>query len=147
MALQRGMSKLELAVVTTIVGLLATVLLVRLAALEAESERLEVDLTVRNIRVGIQHAVGERVMRGEESRIPEIVSANPLSFLGHPASSSFAKSAQGRGGWSYDMQERELRYQPRSPGLSAESRDLRWRYVARRDSSGRIVGAALEAVN
>ena len=49
----RGGTKLEFALVVVIFGILATALLNRLQAIEADAERTEVELTVRNIRVGV----------------------------------------------------------------------------------------------
>ena len=148
MKLQHGASKFEFAVTVAILGILATVLLVRLSALEAEAERMEVNLTVRNIRVGIQLAIGERIMRGEEARIMELARASPIDFLGElPRGFSGGRTAETAGQWAYDPVGRELSYIPRSPAAFADTTMLRWRYVARIDSSGRMVGAALIALN
>jgi hypothetical protein len=145
---QRGASKFEFAVTVAILGILASVLLVRLSALEAEAERVEVNLTVRNIRVGIQLAIGERIMRGEEGRIIEVVRASPIDFLGElPRGFSRGRTAETSGQWAYDPVDRELSYIPRSPQAFAEATVLRWRYVARTDASGRTVGASLIALN
>jgi hypothetical protein len=54
---------------------------------------------------------------------------------------------QGPGHWSYDAVNRELVYLPRLPKAFADATELRWRYVARNDSSGRTVGASLVGIN
>ena len=141
-------NKYEFAVFVAIFGILAAVLMVRLNAMQGEAERMEFELTLRNMRVGIQHAVSERILRGEEQRIVEVVQANPLEFLvrdrqGHPD----GQSAGGPEGWEYDPVRRELQYRPRMAEAFADAGPLRWRYAARRDSSGRIVGATLEGLN
>lgn len=146
---QRGASKFEFAVIIAIFGVLATALLVRLHAIEAEAERTEVDLTVRNIRVGIQLAIGERIMHGEEERIVEVAQASPLDFLGHRPRgfNAGARAPETSGEWAYDPLLRELAYLPRLPGAFGGAEELRWRYVARQDSSGRTVGASLVGLN
>ncbi len=145
---QRGSNKFDFAITVVIFGLLATALLVRLNAIQEDAERTEVQLTVRNIRVGIQLAIGERIMRGEEDRIGEVAKASPVDFLGHkPRSFTNARAPEAPGQWSYDPVRRELKYQPRIPGAFPEATELCWRYVARVDSSGRTVGISLEGLN
>ncbi len=145
---QRGASKFEFAVTVAILGVLAAALLVRLNDIQAEAERTEVDLTVRNIRVGIQLAIGERIMRGEEGRIIEVAQASPIDFLGHrPRGFTNGRFAEASGQWAYDPVRRELSYMPRLPAAFANATELHWRYVARLDSSGRTVGASLVGLN
>lgn len=145
---QHGASKFEFAVTVAIFGVLAMVLLARLNAIQAEAERTEVDLTIRNIRVGIQLAIGERIMRGEESRILEVAAASPIDFLGHrPRGFNAGRTAEAAGEWAYDPIDRELRYVPRLPEAFAGAGELHWRYVAHVDASGRTVGASLVGLN
>lgn len=145
---ERGSGKFEFAVTVAIFGVLATLLLLRLNAIQEEAERTEVDLTIRNIRVGVQLAIGERIMRGEEERIVEVAQASPVDLLGHrPRGFTDDKLAQAPGQWAYDPLRRELSYVPRLPGAFADSPELRWRYVARVDDSGRTVGASLVRLN
>ncbi len=143
-----GTSKLQFAVAVGIFGLLAAILLVRLEAVEAEAERTAVDLTLRNIRVGLQMSVGERIIQGEEHRIADILAANPLDFLASsPSSDGVAGSTSAMGAWTYDMRIRELRYHPRQARAFDDATRLRWRLVPRIDSAGRTVGVGLDEVN
>jgi len=145
---QRGASKLEFALTVAIFGVLATALLMRLNAIQAEAERTEVELTVRNIRVGIQLAIGERIMRGQEDRIGEVAQASPVDFLGHrPRGFTDGSAPKVPGQWAYDPVRRELGYLPRLPEAFANATELRWRYVARIDSSGRTLGVSLVGLN
>lgn len=132
---QAGLGKFEFAVVLAIFGVLATLLLDRLVALEHETERIEVDLTLRHIDIGLKLAIGERMMRGEEAHIPALLEVNPLDFLGTPA-------AQG---WGYDAGSRTLGYRPRQPEAFGGRTHLEWRYTGRTDELGRMVGLRLEA--
>ena len=100
---QLGSNKFEFAITVMIFGVLATALLARLNAIQEEVERTEVELTVRNIRVGIQLAIGERIMRGEEERIVEVAQASPVDFLGHkPRGFTEAMMPEAPGQWTYD---------------------------------------------
>lgn len=145
---QRGATKLEFAVTVAIFGVLGTLLLVRLNAIQAEAERTEVELTVRNIRVGIQLAIGERIMRGEEWRLGEVAQASPIDFLGHrPRGFSEGRVAVEEGQWAWDPVQRELSYLPRLQAAFGDARELRWRYVARVDAAGKTVGVSLVALN
>jgi hypothetical protein len=145
---QGGSNKFDFAITVVIFSVLATALLVRLNAIQEEAERTAVQLTVRNIRVGIQLAIGERIMRGEEGRIVEVAQANPVDFLGHkPRGFTDARAPEAPGQWSYDPGRRELKYQPRIPGAFSNATELCWRYVARVDSTGRTVGVSLVGIN
>lgn len=144
----RGGTKLEFALVVVIFGILATALLNRLQAIEADAERTEVELTVRNIRVGVQLAIGERIMRGEEARIAEVAAASPVDFLGRlPRNFNDGSLPPQPGQWTWDASRRELGYLPRLPEAFGDATELRWRYVARVDPAGRTVGVALLARN
>ena len=143
-----GASKFEFAITVVILGILATALLTRLNVIQEEAERTEVDLTIRNIRVGIQLAIGERIMRGEEARIFEVAAASPVDLLGHrPRGFTDQPTAQSSGQWAYDPARRELSYRPRMPPAFAGVKELRWRYVDRLDASGKTVGVSLVSLN
>ena len=144
----RGANRFEFAITVAIFGVLATALLTRLDTIQAEAERTEVDLTVRNIRVGIQLAIGERIMRGEENRISEVAEASPIDFLGRrPRGFTEGRVAETSGQWAYDPVRRELSYLPRLPQAFADARELRWRYLARADASGKVIGVSLVVLN
>jgi type II secretory pathway pseudopilin PulG len=149
---QRGLNRFEFAVTVAIFGVLGTALLLRINAIQEDVERTEVDLALRNIRVGIQLAIGERIMRGEEGRIAEVAAGSPIDFATDQAGARPPSFAAGRvpehpGQWAYDPYRRELAYQPRMPGAFADARELRWRYVARVDAAGRTVGVSLVGLN
>lgn len=143
-----GTSKLQFAVAVCIFGLLAAIVLVRLEIVEAEAERTAVDLVLRNVRVGMQLAVGERIIQGEEHRIADILTANPLDFLAQrPPVGDAPGLPPVMGAWTYDHRSHELRYHPRQARAFDDGKKLRWRLVPRIDSAGRTVGVALDEVN
>lgn len=140
MSRQRGLSKFEFAVVLAIFGILAHLLLDRLTALEQETERLEVALTVRHIHTGLKLAIGERLMRGEERRIAELRDASPLDFLERKV------GAGDTAAWRYDSGQRLLTYRPRQPEAFGGRTELAWRYQGHHDELGRVVGLRLKPV-
>ncbi|CAB1367596.1 hypothetical protein [Denitratisoma oestradiolicum] len=145
---QAGISKFEFAVIVTLVGLLSLSLNTRLKALEEEGERTEVELTVRNMRVGLQLAIGERIMRGEESRLAELVGANPVSFLGHVPRHYMEGDGSGAapGVWWFDPDSRALGYRPRQPEAFAGMAMFRWQVRAKGELGGKVVGLRLERI-
>lgn len=142
MTRQAGIGKLEFAVVLVIFGVLAHLLLERLVAVEHETERLAVDLTVRHVNLGLKLAIGEHIMRGEESRIPALLQRNPLEFL-EQAKVDSGNTAPGS--WTYDSANRLLSYRPRQPEAFGGRERLSWRYTGHVDERGRSVGLRLEA--
>lgn len=145
----RGFSKLEFLVVLCILGVVASALLSRLIAVEHETERLEVDLTLRHIDLGLKLAVGECIMRGEEARIAELAERNPLAFL-DTGSNRESTAALGRqpdlARWHYYPDKRELTYRVRQPAAFEGRTELHWRFLASRDKLGRTVGLHLETL-
>ncbi|MCX7897360.1 MAG: hypothetical protein N2441_05755 [Rhodocyclaceae bacterium] len=138
---QRGASAFEFVVATLIIVVLAAALLSRLIEVAQEQERLEVRLTLRHIETGIKLAIGEKLMRGEDSRLSELLETNPLTFLAH------APAARGQPArWRYDAARRELIYEPRQPQAFSGQTRLTWCYLGRRDEQGRLVGIGLEAL-
>jgi hypothetical protein len=137
---QRGFGKLEFAVVLAIFGVLAAALLDRLVVLEHETERLEVDLTVRHINIGLKLAIGEHMMRGHEDRIPWLLDENPLNFLGAQKVGSGNTASH----WEYEPVGRTLSYRPRQPAAFGGRTELGWRFTGDTDARGRTVGLRLE---
>ncbi|MDP2196309.1 MAG: hypothetical protein Q8J72_10040 [Rhodocyclaceae bacterium] len=161
---QTGFGKFEFAVVLAIFGVLATLLLGRLVALEQATEQLEVELTVRHINTGIKLAVADAIMRGEEVRIAELIDENPLNFLApqvgaggtaqpdaatmgtsQPAAANLG-TAPALTGWRYDKASRTLNYRTRQPEAFDGREQLAWRYISHTDELGRGAGLRLEAL-
>jgi hypothetical protein len=138
---QTGLGKFEFAVVLAIFGVLATLLLDRLVALEHETERLEVSLTLRHIDIGLKLAIGERTMRGEEAKIPELLQRNPLDFLGRQ---KVGAGGTAPGSWHYTPDTHILSYRPRQPEAFGGRNRLDWRFVGHTDELGRTVGLRLD---
>ncbi|MDO9601475.1 MAG: hypothetical protein Q7J02_04115 [Rhodocyclaceae bacterium] len=160
--------------VLAIFGVLATLLLGRLVALEQATEQLEVELTVRHINTGIKLAVADAIMRGEEARTTGLIDENPLNFLdlkvgaggtaqpdattmgtAQPDAATMGTAqpdaanpgtAPALTGWRYDKASRTLNYRTRQPEAFGGHNLLRWRYTSHTDELGRTVGLRLEAL-
>jgi hypothetical protein len=138
----RGISRLEFALIVSLVGVLALALTNRLLETEREAERLEVALTVRNIGVGLKLAVSERIMHGQEERLAELLERNPVDFLDHqPRGYGSAPGTPGR--WQFDPDRRVLSYRPIRPEAFVGKAELRWQIQAFAAARGRPAGLRL----
>jgi hypothetical protein len=133
-AAQAGVSKFEFALVVAIIGILGGLLLHRLTEVEAAAERLQVDLTVRHMRIGLALAIGERLMQGREDSLAELLERNPADFLGG------AGLAEG---WRYEPSALRLTYRPRQPEAFEGRKELQWRLIAAGQAGGRVMGLRL----
>ncbi|KFB74962.1 hypothetical protein [Candidatus Accumulibacter cognatus] len=151
----------EWAVLWVVVGLLAFGLLSALHDASERAERLAVELTIRNMRTGMQLAMGEALMQQRESEIAAWVGNNPVHWMGsdpagYRGECSAAESRElPAGAWCFDRDRRELVYRPRHTSHlrvpSADSGDrcnvLGWSVtrVPERMASGAFVGLKLAA--
>ena len=151
----------EWAVLWVVVGLLAIGLLSALHDANERAERQAVELTIRNMRTGMQQAMGEALMQQRESEIAAWVGNNPVHWLGsdpagYRGECSAAESRElPAGAWCFDRDRRELVYRPRHTSHlripSADSGDrcnvLGWSVtrVPERMASGAFVGLKLAA--
>lgn len=106
---------------------------------EEQAEKLEVELTVRNMRTGLQWAKGEAMMQGRLSEIRRWEGSDPMRWLA-TAPANYLGSCPlhefiSPGVWCFDELQRELRYRPRhTQHLDVKIRSeiplLRWKVVA-----------------
>ncbi len=106
------------AVVLVVLGSLAMGLLWALNDIKERAERQVVDLTIRNMRTGMQWAMGEALMHQREREIATWVGANPVNWLGAPPGGyrgeCSAEESRGLSGgeWCFERASRELVYRP-----------------------------------
>lgn len=154
------------AVLFVVLGLFAIGLISALGDAKEEAERQMVELTIRNMRTGLQRAMGEALMHQREGEMASWVGSNPVRWLDSPPAGyrgecSTADSwALSGGEWCFERGRRELVYRPRnidhlydSKGtMKAEGRrcdQLSWR-VARAPTSaasGGFVGLRIEVAS
>ena len=151
------------AVVLVVLGSLAMGLLWALSDVKERAERQVVDLTVRNMRTGMQLAMGEALMQQREREIATWVGGNPVNWLGAPPGGyrGECSAEEGRalsgGEWCFERASRELVYRPNSVDRLRDSRvekdnqcgQLRWRVarVSESASSAGFVGLRIESAS
>ena len=98
-------------------------------------------LAIRNMRTGLQLAMAEKLMRGEDKSMVELAGTNPLELIGQP------NGGGARGDWQFDAERHELVYRPMI-ALAFEGRnELRWHIAGIPGSGGRVTGLRLVEVS
>ncbi|HQR04209.1 MAG: hypothetical protein JSR19_08455 [Proteobacteria bacterium] len=142
----QGRGLFEFLILIIVIALLGAVFLSRIADIERQTEQLAVDLTIRNIRVGLQLAIGERIMEGREDSLADLLVADPLEFLGRVPEGYFNEPgpppASAR--WHFSRARHELTYWPRQPEAFGGRRELHWQLRAVSVRGGRVDGLRLE---
>jgi general secretion pathway protein G len=158
-----GRNWFQSAVLFVILGLFVIGLLSALNRAKEQAERQIVDLTIRNMRTGMQLAMGEALMRQREHEMASWVGSNPVQWLatspaGYRGECSAEESRDLSGGeWCFERSRRELVYRPRRVEHLQGGEDksqhqcsqLSWR-VARtpgNEDSGGFIGLRLEAAS
>lgn len=151
----------QAAVVFLMLGALALILLRALNEVEEQAERQAVELTLRNMRTGMQYAMAEALMRQRESEIAEWAGSDPTRWLEVPPAGYRGEcSPEERrdlpaGAWCFERDRRELAYRPRDT-KKLRSRDggqqcsqLAWRVVRVADGAvkGAFAGVRIEATS
>ena len=114
--------RFEWAVLLVVIGLLAIGLLSALHDANERAERQAVELTIRNMRTGMQLAVGEALMQQREGEMAAWVGINPVRWLGSDPAGyrGECSAAESRdlpaGAWCFDRDRRQLMYRPRHTG-------------------------------
>ena len=151
----------QAAVVFLILGVLALVLLRALNEVEEQAERQMVELMLRNMRTGMQYAMGEALMRQRENEIAAWAGGDPTRWLEVPPQGYRGEcSVEERrnlpeGAWCFERDSRQLVYRPRDTkrlrGLGNElpCSELAWWVVrvADRSVSEGFVAVRIEAVS
>ncbi|CAG4885207.1 conserved protein of unknown function [Georgfuchsia toluolica] len=130
-------SRFELAVIAVVAGIFLLAMLVT----EAQSERLAMTLAIRNMRTGLQLAMAEKLMRGEDKSMGTLAETNPLELIGRPNGGSGAK-----GDWQFDARRHELVYRPLIPMAFEGRSELRWHIVGISGPGGGVTGLRLAEV-
>ncbi|MGK5047815.1 type II secretion system protein [Janthinobacterium sp. GB4P2] len=115
-ARQRGFTLFELAVVVSLIAVLAGVLLSRLTVLQQEAERVAVQQTLLALRAGLRMEVLELYASDRQNQLPTLAGQNPIdwlaekpaNYLGVYAAPEIAKLPQSH--WFFDRNNAELIY-------------------------------------
>lgn len=128
MVLRRPLSRFELGVVATALGIALIIFADRALDVMELAERTAMDATLSNLTSAVNARVAFRVMRGEPASGWDEV--NPLDVAGVPPPSQ---------NWSYDAEQKELIYRPslsRHLHTDEPGGRLRFRLVPRRIGLG-----------
>ncbi|MGK5061311.1 type II secretion system protein [Janthinobacterium sp. LB3P112] len=115
-ALQRGFTLFELAVVMSVIAVLATVLLSRLTVIQQDAERVAVRQTVVALRAGLRMKVLELYASDRQNQVPALAGQNPIDWLAEkPANYLGAYTAPAieklpQSHWFFDQSNAELIY-------------------------------------
>lgn len=115
-ALQRGFTLFELAVVMSVIVVLAAVLLSRLTVIQQEAERVAVQQTLLALRAGLRMQVLELYASDRQNQLPALAGQNPIdwlaekpaNYLGAYMSPEMEKLPQSH--WFFDRSNAELVY-------------------------------------
>ena len=113
---QRGFTLFELAVVASVIAVLAAVLLGRLEVVQQEAERVAVQQTLLALRAGLRMQVLELYASDRQNQLPALAGQNPIDWLAEkPANYLGAFSAPEMeklplGHWFFDRSNAELVY-------------------------------------
>src|SRR5258706_5578640 len=127
---------MEYGVAAAIIGVIAAVLLGTVLYYEELAEKMQVELTILNMRAGLRYQVADRIIKARTGELAALGGSNPVRWLERPpagyAGESGCASAEfmERGEWCFDPRAKELRYRPRlRSNLSPDLPVLRWRIV------------------
>jgi hypothetical protein len=130
----RSRSILEFSIILVVIGVMVAALLDALHYTQEQTEKLVVESTIRNVSSGLLNAVAERMFRGQDGRIVELVGTNPVIWLEKPPAGYLGEFSSApidvpRGSWFFDQTSKELKYRPMHDGHLKLAADgfLRWR--------------------
>lgn len=142
MRYQRGMTRLEFALVSIIFALLIGSFLYAVRYQQAQAEKLSVELNVMSMRTGLLSEIAERLIRGRGEQTADLIGTNPLRFLKSPPLGylgEFKEADESRirpGTWYFDLGTGELVYRLNiADGFrrldGAAKNEIRWRLEIR----------------
>lgn len=146
------------ALVLVLFGALALGLLWALGDIKERAEKQVVDLTLRNMRTGMQLAMGEALMHQKAGEIESWFGSNPVRWLDTPPPgyrgecSADESRALADGEWCFERVSRELVFRPtkvdhlRVLPEAGPCAQLRWRVarVSAGGAGGGLVGLRIE---
>jgi hypothetical protein len=135
-----GRSILELVIVLSVAGVLALVLIDRLAVFQEYGEKAAMELAVRNMRSGLRYRVADLMNRDRMRDADQILQDNPISWLEGPPANYLGELRDPPpdrivpGSWYFDATQHELVYLPRHRRFMKPARPgdyaIRWRVTA-----------------
>lgn len=145
---QRGISRLEFAVVAAIFAILVGTFLNAVRRQQEEAEKLAVELTVMSMRTGLLSEAADRLIKGRGQEVEDLVGGNPVRLLKGPPVGylgEFKEVDEQRlapGSWYFDQSSREMVYKLNLHANfrrldRADKHEIRWRVQARQGGEGK----------
>lgn len=113
---QAGLTLLEFAVASVVLGVLVFILLDRMSYYQGWAEKTAVEMTVMNMRSGLRYKVAEMLMHGKAAEIPDLAGKSPVQWLEQPPSEYLGEAGKlgwedlSPGSWGFDAKRGELLY-------------------------------------
>jgi general secretion pathway protein G len=149
----RGFTLLELVVAIAVIGVLAAVLLARLAYYQEMAEKAAMEATLATIKTGLQLQLAELILTNRQAEASRLETEDPVRWLEQkPANYAGAyREPPEPGTWYYDAPRRELVYTVNTGSRlaladGAPGKELRFRARLIRDRA-RFGGEEVEGVS
>lgn len=116
MRFSRSLSRLELALAVTLIGIFMGIFVQRVILLTVAAEATALELMIRNLRTGMMLYVSRQLLEGRRDRIEELAQSDPFVVMDIPYGNyggvATAAEIEGveAGQWFYDRDDNELVY-------------------------------------
>lgn len=113
-----GFTLLELVVVAVVVGILAAVFLNRVLFYQEQAEKIVMETTARNIRIGLRIRLAGMMIHNRQSEISLLAGENPINWLASRPGNYLGEYSGSKpeemqaSGWYFDVKEKTLVYLP-----------------------------------
>lgn len=131
---QRGFSLLELAVVVSIVGILAGMLLSRVNLYQEEAEKVARENMLGTLRSALAMRAGQLVVQGRSDQLSKLTTINPMDLLAQKPANyageyySPQKAKISPGNWYFNRKEFLLVYITRTGATFQVAKPEQYRY-------------------
>ena len=123
----RPLSRLELALAVTLIGIFMGIFIQRVILLTVAAEATSLELMIRNLRTGMMLYVSNQLLEGREDRIEKLAQSDPFAVMDTPygnyggvISGEKVKGIEP-GQWFYDSDDNELVYKVVNSGYFSNS--------------------------
>lgn len=129
-SLPKRARQFEFGAVVVLLAALGFGLLAALESMQDESERLTVELTIRNMNTGLFLRQAERLAAGRADTLRELAEQNPMDWLrtaptGYVGERSCPEGLAA-GQWCWNTQQHQLYYFPQGGNWLKDDRKMPW---------------------
>jgi prepilin-type N-terminal cleavage/methylation domain-containing protein len=156
-----GFSLFELMVGIVIIGVMATVLSVRMLRYQEYAEKTAMEATARHLQTALRLQVADLMMRDRLHEVDRLLQENPITWLETPPPNYIGEQAAAlqddtlRGRWHFDTVQRAVIYtpfhrrffRPQRQGTHSISYRVSAVLVASSDGARRIEGLSLSLLS